>query len=140
MVVDECSATEVARTWLRKFDAAVIRRNAPAILGLFGPDIVVHVAVRRPAGDSTTVDFNRQEFANSTITALQGLTNYQQRRPTIEGHPAQPGVCDRIKVKSVVIEQGQQNGQPYRFESSEEYLLEHRAGHWLAIQASSTQQ
>jgi len=40
----------------------------------------------------------------------------------------------------VVIEQGQQNGQPYRFESSEEYLLEHRAGHWLAIQASSTQQ
>jgi len=86
------------------------------------------------------VDFNRQEFANSTITALQGLTNYQQRRPTIEGHPAQPGVCDRIKVKSVVIEQGQQNGQPYRFESSEEYLLEHRAGHWLAIQASSTQQ
>jgi hypothetical protein len=130
----------VARTWLRKFDAAVVRRNPAGILRLFGPDVVVHVTVRNQAGGATTVDFNRQEFADSTITALKGLTDYQQRRPTIAGWPTQPGVCDRISIQSLVVEQGKQNGQPYRFESIEEYLLEHRSGHWLAIQATSTQQ
>jgi hypothetical protein len=40
----------------------------------------------------------------------------------------------------VVIEQGRQSGKPYRFESLEEYLLELRAGKWLAIKAETTQQ
>ena len=49
------------------------------------------------------------------------------------------GACDRIGVRSVVIEQGRQNGKPYRFESVEEYVLERRAGQWLAIRAETTQ-
>jgi hypothetical protein len=40
----------------------------------------------------------------------------------------------------MVIEQGRQSGKPYRFEALEEYVLELRAGKWLAIKAETTQQ
>ena len=69
------------------------------------------------------------------------LTDYAQRRPSIGGRPAGAGTatCERINVRSVVIEQGRQSGKPYRFESLEEFLLERRAGVWLAIRAETTQ-
>jgi hypothetical protein len=38
-----------------------------------------------------------------------------------------------------VIEQGRQSGKPYRFEAVEEYVLELRAGKWLAVKAVTTQ-
>ena len=107
----------------------------------FAPEVLVRATVRGAGGELTTIEMGRDEMARSTIAAVRGLTEFQQRRPTIEGHPAAggTGTCNRISVKSVVIEQGRQNGKPYRFESLEEYLLERRGGVWLAIHAQTTQ-
>ena len=38
-----------------------------------------------------------------------------------------------------MIEQGKRNGAAYRLESIESYVLEKRAGKWLAIRAETTQ-
>jgi hypothetical protein len=38
-----------------------------------------------------------------------------------------------------VIEQGKQNGKPYRFESTEVYVLERQDEKWLAVSATTTQ-
>ena len=139
--VGDCAANAVARTWLSEFDAAIARRDAPAIIHKFAPEVSVRVTVRGASGEPTTVEMRRDELAQSTLAAVRGLTNYQQRRPSIEGQPVEggAGACDRIVVRSVVIEQGRQNGKPYRFESVEEYVLERRAGLWLAIKAETTQ-
>ena len=42
-------------------------------------------------------------------------------------------------MTSLVIEQGRQNGNPYRFEAMETYELEQRDGRWVAVRASTTQ-
>ena len=46
---------------------------------------------------------------------------------------------DDGRVSSVVIEQGKRKGLAYRLESIETYVLEKRAGKWLAIRAETTQ-
>lgn len=138
---EDCAANAIARTWLAELDAAIARRDSPAIIHKFAPEVSVRVTVRGADGEPMTLEMGRDELARSTIAAVGGLTNYQQRRPSIEGHPAEggAGACDRIGVRSVVIEQGRQNGKPFRFESVEEYVIERRAGLWLAIKAETTQ-
>ena len=135
-----CGAQEIARSWLAQLDAAISRRNAAAIGRLFAATTVVQATVRDTSGARTTIDIGRDEFVQSTVAALRRLTDYRQRRPVIDGRPAQVDTCNRIAVRSVVIEQGKQNGQPYRFESVEDYLLERQSGRWLAVQATTTQQ
>jgi hypothetical protein len=134
-----CNATHVARAWLRQLDSAISRRQPQDVLALFTPEVLVRVTVRGSGGASTTLDLGRDEFARSSIAALQNLTHYQQRRPSIQGSAPDAANCQRIAVSSVVIEQGQQGGQPFRFESTETYLLERRSGQWLAVQAGTTQ-
>lgn len=136
-----CVPDAIARTWLAEFDAAIARRDAPAIVQKFAPEVVVRVTARGANGAPTTIEMGRDELARSTLDAVSGLTNYQQRRPSITGQLAEGGggACDRISVRSVVIEQGRQNGKPYRFESVEEFVLVQRAGQWLAIRADATQ-
>ena len=110
---------------------------------MFAPEAAVRATVRGTDGKMTSVDIGREELAQSTIAAMKGLTGFKQRRVSIEGklaNPAAGAACDRISVRSVVIEQGRQSGKPYRFESVEEYLLELRARKWLAITAKTTQQ
>lgn len=140
-VAGDCVPATIARTWLSEFDAAIVRRDVQTILQKFAPDVSVRVTVRDAKGKPSTVEMGRDELARSTIAAVRGLTDYQQRRPSIEGRLAEGGVgtCDHIGVKSVVIEQGRQNGKPYRFESIEEYVLVRRNGLWLAITAEATQ-
>ena len=41
-------------------------------------------------------------------------------------------------MTSLVIEQGRQNGKPYRFAAMETYTLEPRDGRWEAVRASLT--
>jgi hypothetical protein len=108
---------------------------------MFAPDAAVRATVRGNDGQMSSVDLGREELAQSTLAALKGLRNYKQRRVWTEGKAADPvATCERIGVRSVVIEQGLQSGKPYRFESLEEYLLELRSGKWLAIKAETTQQ
>ena len=139
----ECAPTTLAKTWLGQLDAAIVRRDAPAIVAMFAPEAAVRATVRDKDGAMTSVDLGREELAQSTVAAMKGLTGYKQRRVWIEGKLADPAAgtaCERIGLRSVVIEQGRQSGKPYRFESLEEYLLELRAGKWLAVKAETTQQ
>jgi hypothetical protein len=134
-----CEPTAIAVTWLEQLDAAIVRRDAAAIVAMFAPETAVRATVRGNEGRMSSVDISREELAKSTLAALAGLEDYKQRRMRTEGRPTGT-TCDRISLKSVVIEQGKQSGKPYRFEALEEYVIELRAGKWLAIKAETTQQ
>jgi len=141
--VSECAPNSIAKTWLAQLDTAIAKHNAPIIIAMFAPDATVRATVRNKKGEMTSVDIEREELAQSTIAAIKGLKNYKQRRVWTEAkleNPAAETACDRISLKSVVIEQGRQSGKPYRFESLEEYTLELREGKWLSIKAETTQQ
>lgn len=129
-----------ARDWLARLDAAIGRRDARAVVDLFAPEATVKAHVRGGDGALKTLEFNREELARSSVDAVLGLQDFRQRRPLIEGRPAEGARgCARVAVRSVSIEQGMREGKAYRFESLEEYLLERRAGRWLAIRAETTQ-
>lgn len=136
---NSCGANAVARTWLAQFDRAILRRNAAGVLQLFAEDAQLQATVRLQDGSTSTIDIGREAFVQSTLSAIAGLTDYRQRRVSTEGWPRDAGDCSRIGVRSVVIEQGRQAGSPYRFEATEDYLLERRAGKWLAVRAATTQ-
>jgi hypothetical protein len=139
VTVAGCEPAVMAKGWLGQLDRAIARRNAPAIVAMFAPDAAVRATVRGNEGKMTSVDINREELAKSTLASMKGLKDYKQRRVWTEGKPI-TAACDRIGVRSMVIEQGRQSGKPYRFEALEEYVLELRAGKWLAIKAETTQQ
>lgn len=135
-----CGATAVARNWLGQLDGAITRREAATVLGLFTPEAPIRATVRAMDGAASSMDISRQEFVDSSITAMQGLTDFRQRRLSVEGQVEQGATsCDRVNVKSLVLEQGTQNGRAYRIESIEEYVLERRAGKWQAVKATTTQ-
>lgn len=135
-------ASATAKTWIGQFDGAIARKDAKAVVALFAPEATVRATVRTADGNTATLDLDRDELAESSIAALKGLKDYQQRRVTMEGKPANAAGsagCTRIAVSSVAQEQGLQSGKPYRFESLEEYVLELQGGKWLATKASTTQ-
>ena len=139
----ECAPNAIGKTWLGQLDGAIVRRDAAAIVAMFAPEAAVRATVRGTDGTMSRVDLSREELAQSTVAAMKGLTGYKQRRVWIEGKLADPAAgaaCERIGLRSVVIEQGRQSGKRYRFESLEEYVLELRAGKWLAVKAETTQQ
>jgi hypothetical protein len=139
--LNRCDAADIAKKWLQQFDSAVEKRNAPAILALFSPEVNVRAIVRNSNGKKTTVEFSRDELVQSTIAAAKGLEKYSQRRLTINAEKSPPDnkTCDQISVRSSVIEQGIQSGKNYRLESDEEYLLKLKEGKWLANKAQTTQ-
>lgn len=136
---DACGATRVARSWLAQLDASIAKRRSAAILRMMAPEFSVRATVRSQDGSSTTLDLGRDEFAQSTVAAMQGLTDFKQRRLSVEGHPLESGACGALQINSVVIEQGKRNGSPYRLESTESFVLQKRAGKWLATKAETTQ-
>jgi hypothetical protein len=138
--VGDCAPTAIAKTWLAGLDGAIMRRDAAAIIAMFAPEVTIRATVKGNEGKMTAVDISREEFAKSTLTAMKGLKDYKQRRVWTEGRLSSAGACDRVGVKSVVIEQGKQAGKPYRFESLEDFALQLRGGKWLAVKAETTQQ
>ncbi len=135
----QCDSKVVARSWLGKLDRAITRRNAAAVLQLFGPDVVVRATVRQQDGSQAIVELPRDAFAQSTVAAVKALTAYKQRRLTVDAQPVSGDSCKRIQVTSIVVEQGKQNGKAYRVESTEVYDLEQYQGQWLAVSASTAQ-
>lgn len=136
-----CSPLAIGRAWLNRFDRAVEGRDIKTILDLFAPDIVAKATVRSGGGTST-LEFGRVEFVQSTLDAVSGLKDYQQRRASLEAALAEgesAAHCKRVVVTSIAIEQGLMNGQPYHLEALEEYLLEKRKGEWVAVRAKTTQ-
>ncbi len=137
-----CVPETIARDWLARFDGAIVRRDVKGIISLFAPEVVVRANVRRADGGTSSVNFGRDELAKSAVASVSRLTNYQQRRISLEATVETANTaasCSRVRMRSVSIEQGQQAGRPYRFEALEEYLLELRDGNWLAVTAETTQ-
>ncbi|MBL8473175.1 MAG: nuclear transport factor 2 family protein [Rhodocyclaceae bacterium] len=134
-----CAGSEQARLWLRRFDHAIARRDARAVLRLFAQEFKVHANVRAADGSVSGLDFDREQFVDSTLSALRDLSDYRVRRPTVEVAPLEAGNCRRLQVRSLAIEQGRRAGEPYRFESIERYVLERRNGRWVAVEAEVTQ-
>lgn len=135
-----CDPATLGRAWVEALDGAIKRLDAPAIVAAFSPDVVVRASVRNKEGGMTTIELGRDELARSTLAAIGSLEGYRHRRVSVESTPATAGgACDRISIKTVVIEQGRQSGKPFRFESLEEYLIELRDGKWLAVRAETTQ-
>ncbi len=135
-----CAPRTIGEYWVTRFDRAIARRDIKTILGLFAPDIVARATVRSTDHSTRTLEFNRDDMVQSTLSAIASLKDYQQRRLSLEARAMEDGeVCPKIEVRSVVIEQGLMNNQPYRFEATEVYLLELRQGEWLATQAETTQ-
>ncbi|HEY6896443.1 MAG TPA: FecR domain-containing protein [Rhodocyclaceae bacterium] len=137
-----CVPAKVGRQWLAVLDDAMTRRDADTLLALFAPEATAEAVVRQANGESSTQTFGPEDFVRSTLRSLAGLTDYQQERMGIASEPQVKPVgkeCPRMTVRSEVLESGRSNGQPYRFHSTEEYVLERRNGKWLAIAARSTQ-
>lgn len=138
-----CAPTDIAKTWLAQLDGSIAKNDAPAIIAMFAPDAAVRATVKEKDGKMTSVDLSRDELVQSTIAAMKGLTDYKQRRVWTDARLTDLSgalACDRISLRSVVVEQGKQSGKPYRFESLEQYVLELRAGKWIAVKAETTQQ
>lgn len=138
-----CAPTDIAKTWLAQLDGAIAKGDAQAIIAMFAPDAAVRATVKEKDGKMTSVDLLRDELAQSTIAAMKGLKDYKQRRVWTDARLTDLSggmTCDRISLRSVVVEQGKQSGKPYRFESLEQYSIELRAGKWVAVKAETTQQ
>ena len=138
-----CAPTDVAKTWLAQLDGAIARGDAQAIIAMFAPDAAVRATVKDKDGKTTSVDLLRDELAQSTVAAMKALKDYKQRRVWIDARLTDLSggtTCDRISLRSVVVEQGKMSGKPYRFESLEQYSIELRAGKWVAVKAETTQQ
>lgn len=139
----KCAPATIAKAWLGQLDAAVSQNDAAAIIAMFAPDASVRAVVRDNDGKMVSIDLGRDELAQSTLEAMKGLENFKQRRVWTRAKLEKPATalsCDRIKLRSVVVEQGRQSGKPYRFESLEEYVLELRDEKWLSVKAKTTQQ
>jgi hypothetical protein len=137
---EKCSPATTATAWLGQLDASIARGDAASILGMFAPDVKIRATVRGANGQPSTVNLQREELVTSTLAAVKELKDYQQRRLSLDaGSVDGADGCTRIKMKSVVAESGLQAGEPFRFESVEEYVLVQRDGRWLALQAETTQ-
>ncbi|MFA7268273.1 MAG: hypothetical protein WC073_02890 [Sterolibacterium sp.] len=137
-----CASTEIAKTWLAQLDGAIVRHDAPSIIAMFAPEVAVRAIVIKKDGSTSAIDLGREELAQSTLTAMKQLKGYKHRRVSLEARLADADggpSCERVGIKSVVIEQGLQAGKRFRFESQEDYVIELRAGKWLAIKAETTQ-
>ena len=136
-----CSPDAIGRDWLAKFDAALARRNAAAVLALFARDVTIRANVRGVDGRVAQITLTREEMVSSAVASMAQVTDFQQRRISIDAQldASSDGACRRVNVSSVVIEQGRRAGQPYRFESLEEFQLARRGRAWLAVRSETTQ-
>ena len=135
-----CNALGVAQAWLAQLDAAVSTRDVAGVLALFAQDARISAVVVDSVGQVKAFSLSRDEFAAGTLSALKALSGYSQRRLSVSAEPDNVDTCDTLSAKSLVIEQGMQNGKPYRFETVEEYQLKLVNGLWLATTASTKQQ
>ena len=136
-----CDPQVIGKTWVEALDNAIDRRDAQSILTAFASGATVEANVRGKGGEMARVELSRDQMAESTLAAISAMEDYRHRRVSIDAQlvTLKPPACDRIELKSVVIEQGRQAGKAFRFESLEEYLLELRDGKWLAAKAKTTQ-
>ncbi len=134
-----CNAQGVAQTWLAQLDGAIARKDVPGVLALFAADVEIRAVVADGSGGTRVVSLGRDEFASGALAALKNLSDYSQRRLSVAAEAQAANACETVIVTSLVVEQGKQNGKPYRFETVEEYRLVLNKGPWLATKALTRQ-
>nr|MBL8410451.1 FecR domain-containing protein [Dechloromonas sp.] len=137
-----CTPQLVGEYWLKRLDSALMRRDLKNLLALFAPDVTTRATIRKQDNSTQVLEFTRDELVQSTLRSISSLKNYHQRRLSIESRAKDNtagATCPGVEVTSQVIEQGLLGDRPYRFESTETYLLELRNGEWLATRAETVQ-
>lgn len=137
-----CKPQAIAKDWVYTLDGAILLKDTETILGQFAKDVKVKATVRSKDGRKTEVEFTRDDLVKSTLSTAAKLEGYRSRRVSTEGKLAPKETrasCQRLAVKTVVIEQGRLSGKQYRFESVESYILERRDGKWVATKAETVQ-
>lgn len=134
-----CNAMNVARAWLQRLDDAMGRGDSATVVALFAQQLDVSYQVATGSDGSTRSRVSRKDFVESAQRALRTVSQYQQKRLSVTAEPVQPYVCDKLVVKSHVLEQGRRNGQSFYFESTEEYVLERVGDFWVATRAAVVQ-
>jgi hypothetical protein len=139
--IASCAPSDVAKRWVSALDGHIAKADAPAILDMFGPEVVVKASVRGGDGKMNDLELQPVDFADSIVSAVAALKNYKQRRISIDGKATDTtlSACGPVAVRSVVVEEGRQNNKPYRFESEEKYVLKLIDGVWRATEASTRQ-
>jgi len=134
-----CEPSVVGPAWLAILDNALLRRDGETLRTLFASDAEIIVNLRREGGLDAERRFDRDTLIASSLQAMATLRDYRQERWNIQANAAPGPHCGRIVVRSEVSEQGQLDDRPYRFTADEEFILERRAGKWLAVGARSRQ-
>jgi hypothetical protein len=141
-VAATCDAMHIARDWTRAFDSALRRRDSKTLLALFSDDVSIKATVHDSDGVLTTLDIDRDQFVQSTVSSMKSLSHYQQKRltliATVADEPAAES-CSTIKVESSVVESGMLQTKRYHIESTETYILKRRAGTWVAVSGETVE-
>ncbi len=135
---DGCDAQVIAQTWLDQFDQALSERKGDALIAMLAPDISAKATIRTRDNQTRSVTFTRDEVVSSTLQAVKSLADYAHRRLSLTARTTDAS-CNKLRLRSLVIEQGKLSGKPYRFESLEEFDLERIDGQWLAVRLETTQ-
>ncbi len=137
-----CDAQKIAKDWTRAFDLALRRRDSKALLALFSDDVTIKATVHDADGTPTTLDIDRSQFVESTVSSMKELKNYRQRRLTLVGTPTDDDLghaCESVKVESSVDESGVMQTKNYHIASTESFILRHLDGKWIAVSGESVQ-
>lgn len=135
---ESCDAQSIAQTWLGQFDQALTERNADALIAMLAPEVSAKATIRTKDNKTRSIDFTRDEVVSSTLQAIQSLADYSHRRLSLTARMTQTP-CQKLRLRSLVLEQGKLSGKPYHFESVEEFELERIDGRWLAVRMETTQ-
>jgi hypothetical protein len=143
METGSCQPELIAGTWLGRYDDSISARDAAAFLALFSPSAKVIAMVRSVDGTIIKRTYTSGELAQSTIEAMQNLSDFATRRfgvkAVAEGGLKSAKNCQKIRVESLVVESGVMKGNPYRLEATENFVLEWKSGRWIATEASTAQ-
>lgn len=137
--VGRCNAVDVATVWLQRLDQAMDQRDEEGLMALFASHVDVHSHVTVGIGSSASLQLGRREFVESAQAALRSVSDFRQKRLSVSAYSMDAVACSTIFVKSHVLEQGVRNGQSFRFDSIEEYVLQRMEGNWKATRAEVTQ-
>lgn len=135
-----CPSEQIAVEWLSALDHSISTKDMKKLGALFAEKIEAEISLVDPKGARKVLLLPRTDFLSSSFLATQALESFKHQRVSTESVQISAGSCSVIAIRSRVIESGQQSGQPYRFDSLEEYVIERSsAGKWVASRAKATQ-
>ena len=138
-----CRFNTIAGRWLHGLDATILHKDAQRFVEMFDATAKITAEVVGGDGERQAVHLDRDGLARSVFASLGDLSEFSTRRPVTRARLAQGSStkqCNRIEVQSLVIEGGVRSTGSYRIESIETFVLERKAGRWVAVTAATRQQ